>query len=137
MSESIIKMWPIVLIVGGGILTWAVTLAWVKVQVQSNKDNILKLWDNKSDKAMCAEHKIKMDGIDRWTREHEKDSNLIRLKMAERFSSLEKSLEIGAANHGQMIQSVGRLDASICKLEEKFDVFVTRLEKALLKISSS
>jgi hypothetical protein len=117
------------------IIAWAVTLAWIKVQVQTHKNSISSLWEKKSDVNSCAEQKVKIDGIDRWTREYERESNAIRLKVAERFSSLEKSVEIGMTNHTQMIQFVGRLDNSLVKLEERFEVFTTRLEKILLELS--
>ena len=49
--------------------------------------------DTKADIDAVRELKTKVDGIDLWTRTHDKEANDYRLHTAERFALLEKSIE--------------------------------------------
>lgn len=131
MESVILKYWPLIALVGGGLIGYGI----FRATVMSNKANIKELWDKKADADDLDDLKIKMDGIDRWTRDHERISNEVRLKMGERFSSLEKSIEIGHTNHAQSLQIMARLEASFEKLEDKFDGFTGRIEKALAEFA--
>ena len=108
-------------------------IAWgeVRTRVSTNSTNIKELWEKKADGESFRELRTKTEGIDHWTREHDTQAGSFRLENAQKLAGMEKAIEIGMHNHAELVRVAGRLEASIEKMENKFDELTKRMEDAL------
>lgn len=78
-----------------------------------------------------TENSVKLEGIDKWTRSHEREASEARLKIAERFATLEKSIEIGMNNHSNLTEAIKKLEGTLEKMQDKFEALTKQLEQVM------
>jgi hypothetical protein len=87
--------------------------------------------EQKADAEAVRELKTKVEGMDNWTRVHEREAEKYRLDATERFASMQKSIEIGMTNHAELVRIIGRLEAALDKMESKFEGLTVKMEAAI------
>jgi len=68
-----------------------------------------------------AEIQKKIEGMDRWSRNHEEKEGVCRLNFTQKNSGLEKQIEIASTNHDQVMDLIRRVESAISRMDEKFD----------------
>lgn len=108
-------------------------IAWGELKTKSanHSRNITSLWEKKGEAELLRKLETRVEGIDRWTREHEEKASHIRLQMAERFATLEQAINIGATHHNDIMRLVTKLEVLIEKMEKKFEERLKEVENAI------
>lgn len=106
--------------------------AFEKLEIRVH-ENFAELSAKKADAEAFRKLEAKLDGIDRWTRDHEVEANKYRLESAERFASVEKSNEINVSANKELVRAIGRLESALEKMEKKFEGLTTKMEDAMAR----
>ena len=121
------ELLPLATAIGGAGIAWGI----MKANSGSHGRNIKSLWEKKADAEVFRKLETKVEGIDNWTRDHEKESNDVRRQFGERFATLEKAIEVGSLNHQEMTRLITKIEVLIEKMEKKFDQRLEKVEEAI------
>lgn len=75
----------------------------------------------------------KIEGIDKWSRDHEEKAGVARLDFAQKVAGLEKEIELSAANHTSMMELIERVESAISKMDEKFDSLTKSVSEFMIR----
>lgn len=115
--SAFLEWWPVV----GGVGTVVLALGALQWESRRHSREIAALWKVKSDEKEFAALHTKVEGIDRWSRDHEKEASDMRLKIAEQMSAMQKSIELANSHRDELVRVIERIEVTVDKVDKRVE----------------